>query len=250
MKKLLQATLLALSTFLASEAYATNPFIGKRGPGLLQPDFRRTAIVNEKGKQVVYDGIVKCWTGNGNKKGLGVFGFLRGQYKQVNSKDGENSGWGAFLAGLGPRATLRNLHVLTYFAVKSSLADGNSRIPLDSGSLDEKLGLLATQMIGNYELDFLGEYAWTGENAAGKNLPNEFNFGLVGGRGLGKDFRVVAGLTGLVKGNGDYLVNLRGVLRYTFCPAVHGEVLIDEGAYGKNIPKGISFTALVRYNPF
>ncbi len=225
---------------------ASDIFIGRRGPTPFQADIRRTAVQTEKGKQAMYDGIAKVWTGNG----LGFFGFLRGQYKQVSSANGENAGWNSYLAGVGPRGRFKNLHLLSYVGFKKSLADRNAKIPLDSGSFDERFGLFATQMIGNYDVDASAEYNKTGKNTAGINPADELSFGLVGGRGIDKKARVAAGLTGLVKEDGDYLVNLRGVLRYTFCPAVHAELLIDEGVYGGNLPGGLSFTALVRYNPF
>ena len=236
-----------IATALPYQADASDIFIGRRGPTTLQADIRRTAAQTEKGKQIIYDGIAKLWTGNK----VGLFGFLRSQYKQVSAANGENSGFSAFLAGVGPRIRLRNLHILSYFGFKQSLADGKAKVPLDSGSLDYRMGLFATQMIGkNYDVDCSVEYNQTGKNVAGLNPANDLSFGVVGGRSADKKVRVAGGLAGLVKGNGAYLVNLRGVLRYTFGPKLHAEVLADEGIYSRDIPMGLSFTALVRYNPF
>ena len=63
---------------------------------------------------------------------------------------------------------------------------------------------------------------------------------------------MAGGLTGILKqggaNDGDYSFGPRVNLRYTFSPRVHAELVADYFAFDRNMPSGLTLTALARFN--
>lgn len=114
----------------------------------------------------------------------------------------------------------------------------------------QKFSLFTTYLTADkkFHIDSALEYTTTGENKNNINLPNEIYAGMLIGGEIIPSLRLAAGITHFRKENSDYLTNTRAVLRYTFSPSFHLELVGDLGIESRNIPEGFSLGLFLRYN--
>lgn len=247
LKNFILAGSFALATFFSSPAKASDVLIGVRGPTSFQADERVSYSKNEKSLETLADNLIlKYWTGDK----LGFWSFVNLSYKHLVSPGSSNQGLGDTTWGLGPRGRINNLHWLLYGALTFPTGDSGGKPALGNGRYDPKLGLFLTYLTPNKktEIDGLLEYNFTGKDGKGSNPPGELSAGLLVGGEMAKGLRLAAGVTSLVRTNADYLLNLRAVMRYTFSPKLHLELLGDVGISSKNIPKSSGISVFGRYN--
>ena len=239
LRNLIVAGSLALLTSLYSgKATADDFFKGLRGPTNWQLDERIGYSKNEKGVESLTNNLIfKYW--DGDKQGM--FGFVNIPYKFVHSSKSFDNGLGDITLGMGPRGRIENFHWVTYGALTFPSGEKN----IGNDRLDAKVGATATYLMFDkrYEIDGSFEYNFTGNNA-----PDEINSGVLVGKKVNDKIRVGTGLTGLVKTDGSNVVNSRSILRYTFSPKLHIEVVGDLGLTSENIPKSKSISLYIRRN--
>lgn len=240
LKKCMLAWIFTLTTILGS-AYADDIFKGIRGPTNWQVDGRAFYLKRPNGLEALTNTFVlKYWDG----KTSGKWGFLNASYKSTNGPDGPSNGTMDITLGGGPRFSTNNLHFSPYFALTLPTGElGNQRY-------DEKIGLLATYLTSNkkFEVDVASQYTFTGKDKEGINLPNELYIGLVIGGKITDKIRSVAGFTAKRKGDGDYLLDIRSVIRYTFSKHVHVELVGETSVANRNIPKKKDVGLQFRWN--
>ncbi len=240
LKKGMLTWIFTLATILGI-AYADDISKGMRGPTNWQVDGRTFYLKRPNSLEALTNTFVlKGWDG----KESGKWGFLNASYKSTNGPDGSNNGTMDITLGGGPRFSTGNFHFLPYFALTLPTGElGNQRY-------DEKIGLLATYLTSNkkFEVDLASQYTFTGKDKEGINQPNELYAGLVLGGEIVKNVRGVAGFTAKRKGNGDYLLNLKSILRYTFSKYVHVELVGETSVANRNIPKKKTVGLQFRWN--
>ena len=212
-----------------------------------QLDTRFTYTRNEKGITTLTNNIIgKYWEGDR----LGKWVFINVPYKSVINDQESSNGFGDITVGVGPGGRINNLHILSYFALTFPTGDSNERPALGNGRYDKKIGVVHTFLTNDkgFEIDTTVEYNLTGVNNKDINPPNEFYFGFIFGGKINERIRFATGLTDLVKANGDFLLNSRSVLRYTFSPKIHLEALIDHGIQNHNVLKYDGLSLFLRYN--
>lgn len=240
------ATLVATALPASADAI----FKGVRGPTEWQLDERVTYSTNDRNVTAFANTfILKYWDG----KETGKWFFAIVPYKHIDAPNGEATGVGDITLGFGPRGTIGNTHFLTYGGITLPIGSTETIPALGTGRYDLKIGSSVTYLTPGkgFEIDGSLEYALTGENKQGVNPPNELAAGFVIGGKIGT-FRTAAGLTGVVKtdgeNKGDHAVNLRGILRYVASPKFHFEVIGDRTILNENMPKATSVTGIMRYN--
>lgn len=224
-------------------AKADDIYKGVRGPTNFQIDERVQYSKNENNiESLTNNFILKYWDGDK----VGKFAFVSLPYKLVNSYNSSNQGFGDVTIGAGPRGKIKNLHYFLYGA--STLPTGNSK--LSNKRYDIKAGTFITYLTKDkkFEIDGALEYNFTGKNNSGINPSNELYFSVLSGGVINNKIRFATGITDLIKDNKDFALNSRSVLRYTFSPRVHLEVVGDVGLKSKNIPKSNSLGIYLRYN--
>src|SRR3989344_40043 len=234
-----------MTSISSSRAHGQTIFQGMRGPTNLQLDERLSFSKSEQDVNVLANNLIlKYWDGSN----FGKFGFINIPYKFIDSQNGSNSGMGDISIGVGPRGTIKNLNLIPYFSLTFPTGETKG-IATGNGRVDKKVGMAATYLFHdrNAELTSSFEYNSTGKNHHGINPPNEVSAGFITGYKFGK-IRTATGLVGLVKGNGDFLLNLRNGIRYTLSPKLHFELYGDLSVKNKTIPRNKSLSAFVRYN--
>lgn len=229
-----------LLSLTALTVNASDMSIGVRGPTELQLDGRVTYSKTDK-QSLTNNLIFKYWEGDK----LGKWFFVNLPYKLVFSDGKFTNGSGDVSFGAGPRGAIGNFHLLPY--VSLTLPNGE----IGNQRCDANIGVFATYMSPTKTFEFDGslEYRLTGNNNKNENPPNEISGGLLAGIRILDKLRAGIGITGLIKDNADYLLNLRLIpLRYTPSSSFHLEGIIDIGVDNKNIPKGISGGIIGRYN--
>lgn len=243
--KLLSTALVMYATaiFAPVKASADDIYKGVRGPTNWQLDERIAYSRNEKNAEAVTNNIIlKYWDGDE----FGKFGFISLPYKSIDSNNLSENGIGDISIGLGPRGRIGNLHWM--LPLTSTFPTGNNG--LGNERYDLKTIILATYLTSDkkYELDWISEYAFTGENKKDINPSNEIYIGLLAGRKITDKIRFATGFTDLNKEGGDFLVNSRSVMRYTVSKELHFELVWAIGVDNKNIPKDNTVILQARYN--
>jgi len=221
----------ALLTFSSTSTYAANIFNGVRGPTPWQLDYRMLFAEKENdASSLTQVLILKYWDGDG----LGKWGFVGVPYLSGDAKNG----FGSVSIGGGPRGKIGKLNWISFGGL--TFVDQG-----DSKSVDKRLGLFTTYLTEDKDLEFTNtlEYRFKGEDA----LPDELKLGSVAGGKIADKLRAVGGFNGIRK-DGDYLINLRALLRYTHSKQFHLEVVGEQGIKSKGIPKGTSIGFYARYN--
>ncbi len=223
--------LLALvTTFSPGKSHADDIFKALRGPTNWQIDSR--LIYSKKDIETLTSKLIlKYWDGDK----FGKWGFISLPYESV----GSHKGLGNISIGSGPWGKIGNVGGFLYGAL--TFPKGNRKV------IDKKVGILSTYITPDkkYELDAIVQYTWAGENI---NSTNETYIGLVGGGKITDKIRMVTGLTALIKENGNYFSKSRSVVRYTFSPTLHLELVGDIDLINKNIPHGNVISLFSRYN--
>ncbi len=243
LKKFAQYAIAGLLCFHARGS-ASDLFIGVKPPFLWQLDQRISYFRNEEDLERINEQItLKYWDGDQ----LGKWGFLHVPYQFVR-KDETQHGFGDMSFGIGPRGKFSELHWFLYGGLK--LPTGEAREGLGSDSFDFKLGLFSTYLTENkkFEVDFSLEYLIGGEKRAGGNQPDELLSGFLIGAKITEKIRFGTGITATVKDYDAYLLNSRAVLRYTFSPSLHTELVGDFGLESKDLSKGMGIGLFLRYN--
>jgi hypothetical protein len=244
----LSLALVTTFSYSSSKAYADDIFKGVKGPTNWQTDERVSLSKNEKNvKTLTNNLILKYWDG----KELGKYGFLSLPYSFIDSPDGSDNGLGDISVGFGPRGAIKNLHWFLYETFTLPTGDSEGKIKLGNGRVDTKFSGLATYMTSDKTLEIDGslEYNFTGKNKGGVNPPNEVSMGLLGGGRFTNRIRFATGVTGLIKDNGDYLLNSRSVIRYTPSQELHFEFVGDWCLENEDIPRKNGIGFYLRYNP-
>ena len=245
-KQLRQYILLgALALSSLNIAKADDIFKGVKGPTNFQADTRAIYSKNERNIESLTNNLIlKYW--DGDSTDIGKWAFVNLPHRTIKSQDGSNTGFGDVTLGVGPRGKIQDLNYFLYGAL--TIPTGNSK--LSNNRYDIRAGTFVTYLTKDEKLGIDGalEYNFTGKNNLGVNPPNEFYSGILAGGVISDRIRFATGLTNLVKGNGDFILNSRSVLRYTFSPSIHFELVGDFGIDNKNIPKSNNFGVFVRYN--
>lgn len=229
----------AFTTLFPIKAKADDFARGIRGPTRWQVDERISYSKNEKGLEtVVNDNILKYWDGNN----IGKFAALMIPYKKFDDK----RGFGDITFLLGPRATIKNFHLIQYNGL--TFPTGNYKNNIGNGRYDAKLGLMYSYVPSLLEFHSVIQYTFTGKNKQGINPSNEFYYGTIAGRNIANKIKLGAGATFLYKTNKDYLTNLRTVMRYTISKRLFFEFLYDKSIDNKNIVKSNRIEFQARYN--
>lgn len=242
MNKLTYSLAVVLAVLSAESAQGQTIFQGKKGPTNFQLDERISFSRNEQNVNTMGNNLIlKYWDED-------KWVFVNVPYRFIETRNGSNQGLGDVSFGVGPRGVIGNAEILPYLAL--TLPTGETKgIATGNGKLDKKVGVAATYLFynKNAELTSLLEYNNTGRNYNGINQPNEIS---VGGLVSYKidEVRVAIGLTGLVKGNEDFLLSFRNGIRYTLSPRLHFEFYGDVSIDNKTIPKNKGISAFVRYN--
>lgn len=221
---------LVLATFFFRNAYADDLTKGIKGPTNNQIDIRLNAGL----ESITNTLILKYW--DGKEKGKWI--FLAVPYKFNYNKE---NGTGDITIGAGPRWTIGNLHLLTYGSLKMPTEE------IGSNRFDENIGLLATYLIDNFEIDLATEYTFTGKDKEGNNPPNSYYIGTVAGVEFASKWKLATGLTSQLKGN-DYSLTARGIVRYTPSKYIHLELVGDIDLSRKNMPKKTGISLYTRIN--
>jgi len=240
LKNCMLAWIFTLATTLGS-AHADDISKGMRGPTNWQIDGQAFYLKRPSGLEALTNTfILKYWDG----KTSGKWGFVIAPYKFTNGPDGSSNGTMDITLGGGPRFSTSNLHFLPYFALTLPTGElGNQRH-------DEKIGLLATYLTSNkkFEVDIAAQYTFTGKDKEGINQSNELYVGLVLGGKITDKIRSVAGFTAQRKGNGDYLLDIKSIMRYTFSKNVHVELVGETSVANRNILKKKDVGLQFRWN--
>lgn len=202
---------LLFSLALNASVYASDIFIGRRGPTEVQIDQRIEISDNEKGSTTSGRTLLKYWTGDKN-----------GTWLMINTP--YQKGLGDTLLYLGPRGRTDNFYWSPY--IGATLPTG---VETKSQRTDINIGGFFTQMSKDQksEIDCSLEYKLTEGNRSGINPPDEFSAGLLYGQQLGKTnrWRLATGITYNGKDNGDYSLNSRTVVRCTLSKNLHFEAM-------------------------
>ncbi|HBA27580.1 MAG TPA: hypothetical protein DCY98_09365 [Nitrospinae bacterium] len=239
---------LTLTIILSSNVYADEITKGVRGPTLWQIDdriiYNKTTINVEA---TTNNFILKYWDGDG----FGKWGFVSLPYKFINSQKGTDDGLGDMAAGFGPRGRIDNYHYFLYGAVTFPTGDTEKKNALGNGRYDARLAWLSTYFIADkrFEIDWIIEYTYTGENKKRVNPPDEIYIGgpLIGGK-ITDRIIFITGVTDLIKDNGDFLLNSSSHIRYTVSKGLHFQLVGNFGIDNKNIPKGNGVSLFIRIN--
>src|SRR3989338_2556644 len=234
-----------VASLLPNKVSGQTIFQGLRGPTNFQLDERLSFSNNEQGTNALTNNLIlKYWDGSK----FGKFGFVSIPYRFIDSPNGSNNGIGDISIGIGPRSSIKNLNLISYFSLTFPTGETND-IAIGNGRVDRKVGIAATYLFHNRnaELTTLLEYNDTGRNLDRINPPNEVSMGFVAGYKMGR-IRTATGLVDLVKGNGDFLLNLRNGIRYTLSPKLHFELYGDLSIKNKAIPRNKGVSTFVRYN--
>ncbi|MBI5391098.1 transporter [Candidatus Woesearchaeota archaeon] len=241
---------LALIVATALPAYASDIFIGKRGPTSWQVDQRLSLAENELHLETITSNtIFKYWTG----KEKGGWFFVNLPYKHLSLKDEENSGLGDLIIGGGPRGTFSfgkagQLDVLSYGSLTLPTGETAAKLPLGNGRYDLTAGIFASYVHPEFDVHASASYTATGENKKGINPPDKTDLGMVIGREVVKNFRLAAGMTTQQLDDGRHLESARIVGRYTFSPNLHIELIGDYGTGHNSMPLQNSAMFILRYN--
>lgn len=236
-----------LASLIPSRTHSDDIFKGVKGPTNWQLDERINYKENEnKVKTLSNNLILKYWDG----EKIGKWGFLHLPYAFITNEKETNQGLGDISLGGGPRFTAYNFHFFPTASLKLPTGDFTDKIPLGDGRYDTKLSLFTTYLTQNkkFHIDSALEYNLTGENKKNINPPNEIYGALLVGGEVIPNVRLATGFTHLMKENGDYLFNMRSILRYTFSPSFHLELVGDVGIESRNISEGFSLGLFLRYN--
>jgi len=233
------AALLVGAMFLDNHpAQADDIAVGMKGPTHWQLDGRFFYAEKPGVRTETNTAIIKYWDDK-------YFGFAAPSYKWTDSPAGYENGLDSIKLGFGPRGTIKlengNLHWM---------AHGVLTIPMASASgYDMAVDLLGTYLSNDkkFEADGKIEHKFTGTNESGINPADETYFGVLAGGEIAKNTRLAAGPTFLYR-NGDYLLNGRAVLRYTFSPEMHIELVGDIGLDSSHIQEGHSIGLQLRRN--
>jgi len=243
----LAASLFLATAFFSLKSYANDIFVGMRGPTNFQIDERISWSKNNKNIETIINSLIlKYW--DGDKSGKCIFVSI--PYKFVNSPKGSNNGLGDISVGFGPRGRFDNLHWFFYPSVIIPTGNSKDKVPLGNGRYDIKFTYLSTYLRDDkkFEIDGLLGYTITGKNKKDINPPNELSAGLLAGGKIMNNTRFAAGLTYLINGSNDYLLNSRSVVRYTASSSLHFEFIADIGLKSKIIAKGNEMALFTRYN--
>lgn len=225
----------------ALPASASDIFIGTRGPTNYQADGRVTYSNNENDIETITNQLIlKYWDGDE----FGREGFISIPYTIVNSPEGSEDGLGDISITFGPRWIIaKKLHCFPYGALTIPTGE------LGNGRYDTRFGILTTYLTlsKRFEVDGLLEYKFTGENKDGVDPLDVMPFGLAAGGRITDNIRFITGVSGLVNEDGDYLLNSRSVMRYTF-PKFLIEFTGDAGIGSSNIPEGTTLGFQIRKN--
>ncbi|MFC1691052.1 hypothetical protein ACFL0W_02615 [Nanoarchaeota archaeon] len=239
----------ALFAIFSGKAEASNLKIGMRGPTETQLEANAFYSKNEKGAEAQnYSLKFKYWDGKGEK--FGKWGFVNIPYKWVETPAGSNYGLGDITIAAGPRGDFGDFHFHSHAGLTLPTGETKSDVPLGNGRYDASINGLATYILSKNaaEIDASLSYTITGENNSGQNPPNVLSGGLLAGGEITDAIRLVGGVTGKHKDNGDYVINARGVGRLTISKDWHAQVIGDWTAYSREIPKGESMGVQFRYN--
>lgn len=242
-KKLAQYILVG-SLFFQVSGRASDLFIGVKPPFLWQLDQRISYSRNEEDVERINGQLMlKYWDGDQ----LGKWGFLHVPYQLVH-KDETQHGFGDVSFGIGPRGKFSKIHWFLYGGLK--LPTGEARKMLGSDTFDFRFGLFSTYLTENkkFEADFSLEYLVGGEKRGGSQQPDELLSGFLVGGKITEKIRLGTGITATAKDYDSYLLNSRIVLRYTFNPSLHTELVGDFGLESKDLPKNIGVGLFLRYN--
>lgn len=100
-----------------------------------------------------------------------------------------------------------------------------------------------------FEVDFVLERIFTGENRDNINPIDETYSSILAGGEILPQIRLAAGFTNLRKDNGDYLVNLRAALRCTSKDKKYQlELFADKSIDNRNISKSTQVGIIARRN--
>ena len=234
-----------VASLLPSKVSGQTIFQGLRGPTNLQLDERLSFSKNENGVGLLTNILIlKYWDGSK----FGKFGFVSIPYKFIDSPNGSGRGFGDVSIGIGPRSSIKNLNLIPYFSLTFPTGESKN-IATGNGRIDKKAGIAITYLFNNKnaELTSSFEYNNTGRNRDRVNPPNEVSMGFVAGYKMGR-IRTATGLVDLVKGNGDFLLNLRNGIRYTLSPKLHYVLYGDLSIKNKAIPRNKGVSTFVRYN--
>ncbi len=221
-------------------------FKGVRGPTNWQLDSRAMYSKNDADVKSFKNALIlKYWDGDKS----GKWGFIHVPYNFIDSPSGDAQGFGDVSFGAGPRFSIDCFHLIPYMGLKLPTGDTSGKVTLGDGRYDIKSGLFATYLTKDklFEIDGSLEYAVTGENKKGVNPADELAFGLLVGGKITETIRAGTGFTDLIK-DGDYVLNARSVLRYTFSPRFHAELVGDVGIRSRDIPLGFNVGLFFRYN--
>ncbi len=260
-KKIALTALVAASliSMHPKKAGADSIYKGVRGPTNWQLDERIGYAERDtspsKTTTAAENTILKYWSGDKT----GIFGFANIPGKYTEKGENSSSGIGDIALGIGPRGKLDfgthgSLNFLSYAGLTLPTGDDLSKPSLGTGRLDERVGLFATYLSQNkkFETGASFEYTFTGEDRFGRKASDELALGIVSGGEVAKNLRMVGGLTGIVKqggkNDGDYSIGPRVNIRYTFSPRMHAELIADYFPFERNMPSGLTITALARFN--
>ncbi len=230
---------LALSSL--NVARADDIFKGVKGPTKFQLDGRGTYSKNSRNiENFTNNLILKYW--NGEENNIGQWAFVNLPYKFQKDKEG----FGDVTMGGGPRGRIQELNWFLYGA----LTIPTKNRELSNDRYDIRAGTFITYLTENkkFHIDGTLEYNFTGKNKSGVNPFNEIYSGILSGGAINNRTRFATGLTSLISGNGDFVLNSRSVFRYTFSPSIHLELVGDIGIKNKNTAKSNSLGIFARYN--
>lgn len=249
MKNRLNALVLTAGMALASLpgiCKADDIFRGRRLPTTWQLDERVSYSVNEEDTQTTTDTVILKYS---KGKKIGIFGFLNIPFKYASSKGNSGFGIGDIAIGFGPCGNLGNLYWQLYGVLVLPVGESEGKTKLGTGRIDKKIvsAFTYTTLDLRLEADGVFEYNFTGKKGS-KKTPNEVYAGVGVGGEFAKNFRAIAGLTGLVNENGDFTLGPRGVIRYTISPKLHFELIGDVSLKSEKISKTKSAGLFLRYN--